>query len=143
MRRPWTRQLRVEPGGENEDPARDSVLASRLAEYESAVDGELDARFRAQLRLVMCEALQTRRSSGWIVATSRFSRAALAASMTAAAAAVIFVSRLPSPTQGTERDVLLLAATVGAASPQELARSWTTNSSVDRDLLSAFWMVAP
>ena len=143
MKRPWTRHLPIEPGGENEDPARDSVLASHLAEYESAAGGELDAAFRAQLRLVMAEALRTRRNSGWIVATSRFGRAALAVSMTAAAAAVIFVSRLPSPTQGTERDVLLLAATVGAASPQDLARSWTSDSSVDRDLLSAFGMVAP
>ncbi|MFA6167456.1 MAG: hypothetical protein WC700_12635 [Gemmatimonadaceae bacterium] len=141
MKRPWTRHLPVEPAGENEDPARDSVLASHLAEYESAAD-ELDAAFRAQLRLVTAEALRTRRNGGWIVATSRFSRATLAVSMTAAAAAVIFVSRLPSPTQDAERDVLL-TATVGAASPQDLARSWSSDSSVDRDLLAAFGIVTP
>src|SRR3972149_5258717 len=126
MKRPWTRHLLIEPGGENEDPARDSVLASHLVEYESAALGELDAAFRAQLRLVTAEALRTRRNGGWIVATSRFGRAPLAVSMTAAAAAVIFVSQLPSPRQDTERDVLL-AATVGAASPQDLARSWSSD----------------
>jgi len=142
MKRFWTPHLRRGLTHPDEDPARDAELAHHLMDYESLVGSEPSAAFRARLANATADAVALKRRRGWIVETSRYSRAVLALSCAAAAAAVILLLRMPTSVQPAAPD-LLLAATVGATSSQDLARSWSTNSQSDRDLLEAFGMVTP
>jgi hypothetical protein len=138
----WMRHPVTGVDGAAGDPARDAALARHLEEYESAAEREPSAEFRARLSLATAQAVRFQGTRGWMLATRRYGRAAFRISIAAAAAAAILLSRMPSPEQNGERDVVLAAA-VGAASTRDLASAWTAGTGAERDFLGAFGVVTP